>query len=258
MLLYLMLIACAVVFGVQVYRYDMHDREPVPALILAAVLGAVGMWLAGLAQIAIMRNLGPLAADHWNSSMAMVAAITEETSKLTAVVLVIGLRPKWFNDPMDGLVYGAFAGLGAALEESIVLLSGANPHFLPATEPVRLAGHLCMGGIAAFGLSYMKLGRRGWWRRVASGFIAAIALHATWDVVAFDAAERGGMSGAHTFASMVVMLGGMVIFRAMIRLAAGETRTRDRSRRRSFALQLEPVWVEQEPTPATGRSRGVA
>lgn len=246
MLLYITLIACAIVFGVQVYRYDINDREPLAALILAAVLGAVAMWLAGLAQVAIMRNLGPLAANHWNSSMAIVAALTEETAKLTAVVLVIGLRPRWFNDPMDGLVYGAFAGLGAALEESLVLLSGVDPHVLPATEPVRLAGHLTMGGIAAFGLSYMKLGRRGWWRRLASGFIAAIALHATWDIVAFDAADRGNMSGSHTFASMVVMLGGMIIFRAMIRLAAGETRSRNGLRRRSFALQLEPVWIERQ------------
>lgn len=254
MLLYVTLIACAVLFGAQVYRYDVHDREPVRALVLVAVLGAIGMWLAGLAQVAIMRGLGPIAADHWNTSMAVVAALTEETVKLTAVVLVIGLCPRWFNDPMDGLVYGAFAGLGAALEESAVLLWQANPHFLPATEPVRLAGHLLMGGIAAFGISYMKLGRRGWWRRVASGFFAAVALHATWDVVAFDAAERGNLSGAHTFASMVVMLGGMVVFRSMIRLAAGETRSRDGSRRRSFALQLEPVWVERSPTASDSQT----
>jgi hypothetical protein len=49
MLLYVTLIACIAVFGWQVYRYDMKDREPVPALVLAAGLGAAAMWLAGLA-----------------------------------------------------------------------------------------------------------------------------------------------------------------------------------------------------------------
>jgi RsiW-degrading membrane proteinase PrsW (M82 family) len=245
MLLYFTLIACAATFGWQVYRYDLKDREPVPALILAAALGAVGMWLAGLAQVAIMRNMGSLAADHWNTTMSIIAGLTEETAKLTAVVLVIGLRPRWFNDPLDGLVYGAFAGLGAALQESVFLLAGQSNHFLPATEPVRLAGHLLMGGIGAFGLAYMKLGRRGWQGRLVAGFVAALALHATWDIVAFDATDRGSLSLPHTIASMIVMFGGMVIFRAMIKLAAGEKRGSGGRKRRGFTLELEPVRVER-------------
>jgi RsiW-degrading membrane proteinase PrsW (M82 family) len=236
MLLYVTLIACIAVFGWQVYRYDMKDREPVAALVLAAGLGAAAMWLAGLAQVAILREMGAFAVEYWTVSVSVLAGVTEEIAKLAAVVLVIGLRPKWFNDPLDGLVYGAFAGLGAAAEESMVILARQSTEFLPATEPVRLAGHLLMGGIGAFGLAYMKLGRRGWPGRLAAGFGAAVALHITWDLIAFDAADRGGLTAPHTVGSMIVMLGGMVIFRAMIRVAAGEKRG---SGGRGFRLELE-------------------
>jgi len=249
MILYLTLALCAAIFGWQVYRYDLHDREPIPALVLAAALGALAMWLAALAQLALMKKFGALgiSSDHWGVSMSLVAAVTEELAKLAAVVMVIGLRPRWFNDPLDGLIYGAFAGLGAAIEESLVVLSGHTAPMLPATEPVRLAGHLLMGGIGGFGLAYLKLGRRGWQGRLAAGLLAAIALHATWDIVAFDAADRGGLTPWHTIAAMTIMLGGMVIFRSMIRLAAGEKR--GSGGRRGFSLDLENGLADRRQVP---------
>lgn len=237
MLLYLALIACAGVFAWQVYRYDLNDREPVAALMLVAAFGAAGMWLAGLVQLAVIRELGDFAVENWTVCMSAAAAITEELAKLAAVVMVIGLRPRWFNDPLDGLIYGAMAGLGAALLESMFLLAARPSGFLPATEPVRLAGHLVMGGIGGFGIAYLKLGRRGWKKRLASGLFAAIALHFAWDVIAFDAAARGEMTPGHTIGSMLLMLAGLVSFRGMIRLAAGEKR--GSGGRRGFRLDLE-------------------
>jgi hypothetical protein len=131
-----------------------------------------------------------------------------------------------------------------------MLLGGKESMFLPAAEPVRLAGHLTMGGIAAFGLAYMKLGRRGWPGRLISGFVAAVALHITWDIVAFDAADRGRMSMPHTISSMIIMLGGMVIFRSMVRIATGETRGWGTSGPATFQLQLEPGRAERRHSAA--------
>jgi RsiW-degrading membrane proteinase PrsW (M82 family) len=249
MLLYATLIACAGLFAWQVYRYDLKDREPVPALLLAACFGAAGMWLAGLVQLVIMRELGNFAVVNWTLCMSAAAAVTEEVAKFCAIVMVIGLRPRWFNDPLDGLIYGAFAGLGAAMLESVALLAARPSGFLPATEPVRLAGHLVMGGIGGFGIAYLKLGRRGWRSRLASGLFAAVGLHFAWDVVAFDAAARGEMTPGHTAASMLLMLAGFVSFRAMIRLAAGEKR--GSGGRRGFRLDLERGDVDRRvATPA--------
>lgn len=237
MLLYATLIACAALFAWQVYRYDIKDREPIPALAMASFFGAAGMWLAGLVQLVVMRELGDFGVNNFTICMSAAAAVTEEIAKFCAIIMVIGLRPRWFNDPLDGLIYGAFAGLGAALLESVFLLASRPSGFLPVTEPVRLAGHLVMGGIGGFGIAYLKLGRRGWKPRLASGLFAAIALHFAWDVIAFDAAARGDMTPGHTVGSMLLMLAGFISFRGMVRLAAGEKR--GSGGRRGFTLDLE-------------------
>lgn len=50
MLLYAMLALCALLIGLLVYRYDLHDREPWQMLLLAVVMGAGGMFLAGASR----------------------------------------------------------------------------------------------------------------------------------------------------------------------------------------------------------------
>lgn len=172
MLLYATLFLCALLMAVIVYRYDLYDREPWWALLLCVGLGAGSIALAGRVQVWVMSNLGTFAAEHWTISMSLAAGITEELGKLTCVLIVALFMRRWFNDPLDGLVYGSMAGLGAAIEESLtVLLGHAAPEpaavagigvppasagasmlaSLPPGEAVRLAGHLVMGGITGFG-----------------------------------------------------------------------------------------------------------
>lgn len=225
MLLYLTLTACAVLMAHQVYRYDLYDREPWYALILCTLLGAAGMWLAGAVQVRVLSALGAHAAWDWNASISIAAGITEELAKAGAVVAIALVLPRHFNDPLDGLIYGAFAGLGAAIEESVVWLAGLEGAAgLPATEPIRLAGHLVMGGIGGFGLSYawLRIGRRP--VMIALPLALAIALHIAWDLIAFAAAERGRMSPLHTVLSMLLMLVGLAAFRAMVQRAGERSR----------------------------------
>lgn len=226
MLLYAMLVVCAVLAGVMVYRYDLYDREPWWALLLAAVLGGVLMWLAGSAQVRVMSALGTNAGADWNAKMAAAAGVTEETAKLIVVVLIAYCLPRWFNDPMDGLVYGSFAGLGAALEESAALLGWPRgAAVLPAAEVVRIMGHLVMGGIGGFGIGLLRPRRRAWW---AAGFCLtfgfAVALHMAWDVVAFSAADAGRMLAWHTWGAMGLMLVGLVVFWGLAAAGAGMSR----------------------------------
>ncbi len=228
MLLYATLLLCSALIGAQVYRYDLYDREPPHAIFLSLILGAIGLWLAGLTQIEFIRFLGPTAAANFNLWMAFAAGTTEELAKLAVVAFIALASPRWFNDPLDGAIYGAFAGLGAAVYESFVHLGWPSPidfpRTLPAAEPVRLMGHLIMGGIGGFGVGFLATTHTS--RRLRGLLIllaclaGAILLHIFWDVIAFEAADRGHMLPWHTAVSILLMLIGMITFRMLIRIGA--------------------------------------
>lgn len=226
MLLYATLLLCSLAIGAQVYRYDLYDREPPQAIVLTLIGGAFSLYLAGLAQVEFMTWMGTDIGANFNLWMAFAAGTTEELGKIAVVALVALARPKWFNDPLDGAIYGAFAGLGAAVYESIRHIGwpSAEP-FLPATEPIRLMGHLIMGGIGGFGVGFVKVLRasQGWWW-LTGCLLGAMALHFAWDVIAFEAADRGRMLPWHTSASILLMLAGMVAFRLLVRKGAERSR----------------------------------
>jgi RsiW-degrading membrane proteinase PrsW (M82 family) len=220
--LYGTLALCALVIGWMVLRYDLYDREPWYTLALVMVLGAAFMWLSGKAQASLIY----LAADHLpqivgNVYFSILAGVLEELAKALAVVIVAMCLRRHFNDPIDGLIYGSFAGLGAAIEESIFVMGfTSTTMILPGQEPIRLMGHLIMGGIGGFGLGYFVMRSSRWPLWVGASLLAAMLLHTLWDIVAFNASDQlqtsERLSPWYTVASVMLMLSGMIAFRLMV------------------------------------------
>lgn len=225
-MLYGTLLVCAACIGWAAWRYDLYDREPLGPILVAVGAGAAFMWIAGHVQGWLISRTVDVAHElAGNALWATFAGVTEEIAKLTAVGVVFVTCRRHFNDPMDGLVYGAFAGLGAAIEESVFHLGfRVQSGLLPAQEPVRLAGHLIMGGIGGFGVGMLALGRRTWWLWTIASLTGATVLHVLWDVVAFAAADRAAAGGTplrkHIVAGMMLMLLGMVVFRRLVEVGS--------------------------------------
>lgn len=216
MLVYMTLGLCGVLAALLVRRHDLYDREPVPLMALATLLGAGGMWLAGQVQIEVMARAGP--SRH--ALFALMAGTTEEAAKVSCVV-VIGLAcARWFKDPMDGVVYGSLAGLGAALEESVaILMTRGGDIALPSQELVRLCGHLVMGGIGGAGVGVWLSGRGdpgSGWRRALAGAVATFALavwvHVLWDMIAIPAQAAGRVTRWQSAGIVLLMLAGFVAY----------------------------------------------
>lgn len=235
MLLYATLLVCAAAMGWMVCRYDLHDREPLRALVLAVTLGAAFMYVAGQVQVYVLSRLGSVAASNWIVSISLAAGITEELGKFAGVLVIALFWRRMFNDPLDGVIYGSFVGLGAAIEESVTLLAGwdgagriAATGHLPMTEPIRLMGHLVMGGITAAGIGPWRTSVQGRRWMLPVCLPAGVALHTGWDVVAFSAAEAGRMKPWHTAASMGMMLVGLVAYRGLLWMIEPASRARFR------------------------------
>lgn len=231
-ILYATLAICGLAAAALVYRYDLYNREPLSLLLLAVGLGA-----------AVMSTMGPLEA--WviedilgrptPTVIAATAAGLEEAGKLAVVLAIARTFHRHFDDPMDGLVYGAMAGLGAALEESVAVLSDAIPGagVLPPGELVRVAGHLIMGGIGGFGVGVLVLPRAA--RRSAllvAPFAAAVLIHFAWDLLALGGGPKGELWA--TLGPVMVMALGLLGFGFLVVRGSRWSRARfdpDSSRR---------------------------
>ena len=147
-----------------------------------------------------------------------MASLEEEALKLLVVVLFAVFARRIFNDPMDGIIYGSLAGLGAALEEGVAVLRRGPPAGRPSPEElVRLCGHLVFGGLGGFGVGRARLRQPGWPWAVALGFGAAVSLHFGWDVLALRSESSPGAgdprhgAGSRPDAGRVLLYGRLVI-----------------------------------------------
>lgn len=228
-ILYAMLVVCGLLFVWLVRRHDLAPREPWLVIICAGLLGAFTMWLAGRFQLAVIPRLYRLnEGDLTTVQYAALAGISEESSKLAAAGLLVLLFRSQFNEAVDGLTYGSLIGLGAAVEESIAFFAHQRLSPFPLTEPVRLFGHLVMGGITCAGLGAVAARWRRGWLLIPIMWAAGSGVHTVWDVIAFSASEAtrepGGVPAWHTAMSIAIMFTGFIIYRAAVEIAVRHDR----------------------------------
>jgi len=219
LILYATLAICALGAAVLVYRYDLYDREPLPLVVLVIGLGALAMGLAGRVELFVFERLRLEAP----AAQAAVASFVEETGKLVAVLAVALLARRAADDPMDGLIYGSLAGLGAALEEGVAVLRAlpSGTSWLPPEELVRLCGHLVMGGLAGFGVGRARRRDAGWPGALAFGFVCALVLHFCWDTLSLQAAHFPEGPSRPALLGAALMLGGLLLYGRLVVVASG-------------------------------------
>ena len=167
------------------YVIDRYDPEPWWALAMAFTWGAIfATGLAGFINTGVMKTAGPVAA-------AVVSApVFEEAMKGAAVVGMFLFLRREFDGIVDGIIYGAFAGIGFAATENIqYYLQGSVQGHLDDIFVLRglLTPwiHPLFTAMTGFGVGLAR--ERGDKRsRVLFpllGYGAAVLLHATWNGV---------------------------------------------------------------------------
>jgi protease PrsW len=140
------------------------------------------------------KEAGVKFAANW--SAALSAPLNEEIFKLCGVVLIVLAAPGVISGPLDGLVYGAFTGLGFQVVENVTYGLN-NIELTGATNPGRavlesalvrigatgLGSHWTMTAVAGAGVGYLAARGRtrdGVWPAIAC-LLAAIAMHLLFD-----------------------------------------------------------------------------
>ncbi len=119
----------AAFFSWFIYWLDRYEKEPKMLLIATffwggfiAIIGAV------IASIVMDIGIATVLHDDALTSLAsgsITAPVTEEFWKGLAIALVFFLFRKEFDSVLDGIVYGAIAGLGFAATENVLYLFSA-------------------------------------------------------------------------------------------------------------------------------------
>lgn len=183
--IHITVVLCAFALVLLICRYDMYDREPWPLMLLALCAGGFSAWGISYLEDTLIRLSH---AELSVAKQALIASICEETCKVLIILGIAVLFWRHFNDPMDGIVYGALAGLGFALEESRFYLSLVQ-HMSPAPtgvevfgqESIRLILHFMLGGLDGFGIGLMWAKVRQWRVILPCWIAASFGIHFLWD-----------------------------------------------------------------------------
>lgn len=214
---------------------DRWERQPTRLVLAALVWGAVPATFAFAmtANTALLGIYPKLFGQDWTANWAAgaTAPITEEAAKLCGFLLLMGLAPRLVRTANDGLVLGAFIGLGfAAFEDFLYSANATSTAF--GTDPVGNAVHMSVTRIAFSAVSHplfsalvcsgaiYLIGTAAQPRRVGRGIgfvLAGMFLHFTWDDAGGLGFGSAGLTFGVMFASIVL---GFVLLNIAFRRAA--------------------------------------
>ena len=180
---------------------DHYAKLPANLMVVAFLWGgfAATWMMAANANGAILALYAKYFGQSWalNWGAGLSAPFTEEVAKGSGLLLLIALAPRQVRTAFDGLILGAFIGLGFQIIEDIhYAMTSASSQFGAnqigasiGTIIVRMvsgvAAHILYSAIFGAGVVYL-LGRPAEPRRVGRGLLLIaipMLLHGVWDSV---------------------------------------------------------------------------
>lgn len=171
------------VISYYIFYIDKFEREKFLPLVLCFVLGIAstypGLYLQEFAEsVGITEGEGGLLSTFIYAMLAI--ALTEELVKSACVFIFPYHRP-FFNEPMDGIVYSVFVGMGFATFENILYAESFGLETILVRAVTAVPAHATFGVISGYyyGLSKFQPQRR--FVLLAKGLFLAVIFHGVYD-----------------------------------------------------------------------------
>ena len=170
------------------YHKDRHLPEPAINLLICFGLGLAAVAVSrllymGLEPLGLRFDAVALAAETPFGLLAYaVLAIgpIEELAKLLPFVIVV-LRFKAFDEPLDGIIYASFIGLGYAAAENFLYLDYLTALESAARGFASPVVHILFASIWAHRITQVRLSHKPIGLAVTAGFLFAALLHGLYD-----------------------------------------------------------------------------
>ena len=178
------------IFFWAVYHYhkDRHLPEPLGHLLLAFSFGVLaaglsqGLYLA-LEPFGLRYDAGFLADTNTLGLLAyslLAIGPIEELSKMLFFVLIV-IRFEEFDEPLDGIIYASFIGLGYAAIENWQYLDYLTPLEATARGFASPVVHIAFASIWGYLIGRAYLARKSVVPATLIGLAIAAALHGMYD-----------------------------------------------------------------------------
>ncbi len=186
--LFLLAVAPAAFWLWYFYNKDRYEPEPLSWILMVYIFGIVVTipvaFIEGTLSIIVPEFL----------IVVMVAPIVEEAGKYLVVKKTVWESLE-FDEPVDGIIYAAAAGLGfATLENVIYVFSALETSLLLALQTgllralISVPGHVLFSAMWGYSLGKARFipqeQRTG---VIATGLILAMAFHALFNLLLYDA-----------------------------------------------------------------------
>lgn len=193
-------IAPAVLILWYVYRKDRYEPEPKYLVAKVFLLGAFSVIPAALLEM-------PFPSGLFVS--AVIAPIVEEGLKFSVVYFIVsGLAE--FDEPMDGIVYAAAAGLGFAALENIFYVTEGGIFVGLIRGFLSVPGHMIFSGIWGFALGHAKFRPDSEQPRIIIlGLAGAMIMHGLFNL----SLEAFDLLGLAMIALVLIPLGWWILHR---------------------------------------------
>jgi RsiW-degrading membrane proteinase PrsW (M82 family) len=206
-----------------VWWLDRYEKEPIWLLTLAFLWGAVPAALLSVSlELLVDASITAISGGGMLATLASVsvnAPLVEESAKGIAILGLVLLFRREFDDMLDGIVYGAMIGFGFALSENLFA------YFLPILSSQGMGvgltniflrsivfgfNHAFWTAVLGATVGYARLARRWLWRLLTpvAGWIAAVVLHGMHNVGATFAEQTMCLSLG---ISLVTHWGGLIL-----------------------------------------------
>jgi RsiW-degrading membrane proteinase PrsW (M82 family) len=187
-LLLLPIVLPALFWAAYHYHKDRHLPEPLGNYILCVALGMLAAGLSkamyiGLEPIGLRFDALALADSNPLGLLAyalLAIGPIEELAKLVPFLLVV-IRLRAFDEPLDGIIYASFIALGYAAVENyhyLDYLTGFEAFARGFAGPVI---HILFASIWAYWITRAWLAKASIVRPALSGFLLAAGLHGLYD-----------------------------------------------------------------------------
>jgi RsiW-degrading membrane proteinase PrsW (M82 family) len=178
--------------------HNRYTRQPGSLLLAAFGWGAAAatFWIALPANGALLSLYGKAFGQAWVNDWGagLTAPINEEIGKGLGLILLLGLARKLVRSPFDGLIIGAYIGLGFQISEDVLYAFnntatnfgadqvGSAWQIVLVRSATGLFGHVLFSAVFCSGVMWL-LGRGDHPRRLRGLLLmlAAMIAHGCWD-----------------------------------------------------------------------------
>jgi RsiW-degrading membrane proteinase PrsW (M82 family) len=210
------------------YHKDRHLPEPLGNLLLAFALGMLGVGVSmalyqAMGLIGLRFDAGALADDSPLGLLAyavLVIGPIEETAKLLPFLVVV-LRFREFDEPLDGIIYASFIGLGYAAVENWQYLDFLTTIEAFARGFASPVVHILFASIWGHWIARAHLAGEPVARAALAGLALAAGLHGLYDFIVI-------LNPRNSLPIAALLIVGMWLWRLKLMRAMHEEASQDR------------------------------